>query len=245
MLHVSRLSRNHYQQLGIGFRATQDDIKVAFRELAKKYHPDQNPDNEEADKKFMAIKKSYDFLSDKVKRAEYDRDLIRSGEARRIGARKIEVVDESDDSSNETNHTLSRNQLIGLYAVMIGLPFFASLARRSGSPDTDLGPQNTPVGRIEFWSQSPALPDISPRDELVRAFYNPVTQRWERLDEGVNPPSPYALFQSMVKERRGAYMRQGTSIPVPPKTGVELLVSEVPIRITMEGSTDYSSHRQQ
>ncbi len=245
MLLVSRLARNHYHQLGVGFRATQEEIKVAFRELAKRFHPDQNPGNKESEKRFMAIKKSYDYLSDRVKRAEYDRDLIQSGEARWINGRKNSdsMHDQPADDSGESGGTLSRNQLIVMYGVMIGLPFFASLLRRSdGSEFRRAG--SRPASPVEFWTQTSPVPEISPRDELVRAFYNPVTQRWERLEEGVNAPSPYALFQHMIRERRGAYMRQGTSIPVPPKDGVELQVGEVPSRIVM-GGVDYSASRQQ
>lgn len=242
MLHVSRSVRNHYQQLGVGFRASQDEIKAAFRELAKKYHPDQNPENKDAEKKFMTIKKSYDFLSNKVKRAEYDRELIKSGEARWIYARKDDEGSPDSSSDPESNDNLTRNQLIGLYGVMIGLPFLVSLMRRpSPTQNSTPAPQKSPS---EFWTQSPPLIDISPRDELVRAFFNPMSQRWERLDEGVDPPSPYVLFQHMIKTRRGAYMREFTSTPIPPRTGIELQVSEVPARIISNESIDYNTDSQ-
>ncbi len=65
--------RDYYEVLGIGKDATEQDIKKAFRQLAKKYHPDLNPDNKEAEQKFKEINEAYEVLSDPDKKARYDR----------------------------------------------------------------------------------------------------------------------------------------------------------------------------
>ena len=66
--------RDYYEVLGVDRNATDDDLKKAFRKLAKKYHPDANPDNkEEAEKKFKEVNEAYEVLSDPQKRSMYDR----------------------------------------------------------------------------------------------------------------------------------------------------------------------------
>lgn len=62
-----------YEILNIDRNATQDEIKKAYRQLAKKYHPDLNPDDAEAEQKFKEINSAYEVLSDADKRARYDR----------------------------------------------------------------------------------------------------------------------------------------------------------------------------
>jgi molecular chaperone DnaJ len=65
--------RDYYEVLGIDRGATADEIKKAYRSLAKKYHPDFNKDDAEAEKKFKEIKDAYDVLSDPQKREQFDR----------------------------------------------------------------------------------------------------------------------------------------------------------------------------
>ena len=64
--------RDYYKILGVDKNASDKQIKSAYRKLAKKYHPDLNPDNDEAQEKLKEINEAYEVLSDKDKRQKYD-----------------------------------------------------------------------------------------------------------------------------------------------------------------------------
>ena len=64
--------RDYYEVLGVARDATTADIKKAYRALARKYHPDVNPDNKEAEEKFKEINEAHEVLSNSEKRAKYD-----------------------------------------------------------------------------------------------------------------------------------------------------------------------------
>ncbi len=65
--------RDYYELLGVERNASTDQIRAAYRKLALKYHPDRNPDDKEAERKFKEISQAYDVLSDDQKRSLYDR----------------------------------------------------------------------------------------------------------------------------------------------------------------------------
>jgi DnaJ-class molecular chaperone len=67
------MPRDYYEVLGVKRDATEDQIKKAYRSLARKYHPDRNPGDKQAEANFKEVQDAYDVLSDKAKRAQYDR----------------------------------------------------------------------------------------------------------------------------------------------------------------------------
>lgn len=65
--------KDYYKILGVDRKASEEDIRKAYRNLAKQYHPDYNPENKGAEERFKEINEAYEVLSDPKKRAHYDR----------------------------------------------------------------------------------------------------------------------------------------------------------------------------
>jgi DnaJ-class molecular chaperone len=64
--------RDYYETLGVARDAKEADVKKAYRKLARKYHPDLNPNNKEAEERFKEIQEAYEVLGDAEKRTKYD-----------------------------------------------------------------------------------------------------------------------------------------------------------------------------
>lgn len=74
--------KNYYAVLGLSRNASQDQVKLAYRENAKKYHPDLNPGNEKLKQRFLDVKEAYEVLSDPVKKKAYDDEIVAIQRAR-------------------------------------------------------------------------------------------------------------------------------------------------------------------
>ncbi|XP_057818678.1 chaperone protein dnaJ 1, mitochondrial isoform X2 [Cryptomeria japonica] len=85
--------RDFYETLGVRRDASQDEIKNAFRDLAKKYHPDLNKGDSSAKRKFQEIQDAYEVLKDPKKRTQYDR----------LGTKGFEKGGSADDRTTDTN----------------------------------------------------------------------------------------------------------------------------------------------
>ena len=75
MARVQSYGENYYLVLGVAQNASLKEIKLAFRRLARQYHPDLNPDDPVSAEKFKQISQAYDVLSDTMKRRRYDRNI--------------------------------------------------------------------------------------------------------------------------------------------------------------------------
>ena len=66
---------NYYKILGVSENVTNEELKKVYRKLAKKYHPDANVGNTQAEEMFKKVSKAYEVLSDETSRAKYDREI--------------------------------------------------------------------------------------------------------------------------------------------------------------------------
>ena len=69
---ATQVLRDYYATLGVDKKATPEEIKKAYRKLARRYHPDRNPDDKQAEARFKEISQAHDVLSDPEKRKQYD-----------------------------------------------------------------------------------------------------------------------------------------------------------------------------
>src|SRR4051812_28256043 len=88
--------QDYYASLGVPRTATPDEIKKAYRKLARTHHPDLNPGDKEAEEKFKEVQEAYDVLSDPEKRKRYDR----LGSNWRAGAAYRPPPDSSEEAGN-------------------------------------------------------------------------------------------------------------------------------------------------
>src|SRR5687768_15399690 len=73
---LTSLARDPYQELGVSRGATADEIRKAFRKLAKENHPDTNPGNKAAEERFKKVSAAFDIVGDVEKRKKFDRGEI-------------------------------------------------------------------------------------------------------------------------------------------------------------------------
>ena len=120
--------KDYYQILGITKNASQDDIKKAYRNLARKYHPDFNPDDKKAEEKFKEIQEAHEVLSDEEKRKTYD--MFGSAEFRPGGQTTWRRA--GDTGGQSYNYTYSANDFPGFEDIFKDIFGFGGGNPRSG-----------------------------------------------------------------------------------------------------------------
>mmetsp|Transcript_46862 Transcript_46862/g.111529 ORF Transcript_46862/g.111529 Transcript_46862/m.111529 type:complete len:282 (+) Transcript_46862:98-943(+) len=229
----SASKKTYYDVLGVTRKATDKDLKEVYRRLAKKYHPDHNADDPEAEARFKEVQEAYACLSNRWKRALYDQDL-------QFGASEVQGTDADqfkqwkENFDNETpEEREARKERYRRYAK----------GERNDIPPLQYPPRVIPlvflVGTvgifyvcikapewldIEFHAtyNDPATDDRSV--PLVRAFHDPVLNRWERLPDGCEAPSPLELYDYYRKVKPD--IMKGLDLKPLPK--VQLTVLNVP-----------------
>ena len=90
------MAEDYYSVLGVPKNASQAEIQKAYRDLARKYHPDMNPGDKTAKKKFQKVQAAFDVLNNPEKREMYDRygsSFETMGRGRAAGVADMELVD--------------------------------------------------------------------------------------------------------------------------------------------------------
>lgn len=195
--------KTYYDILEITQRAKQVEVKDAYRKLAKRYHPDRNLDDPDAENRFKEVQEAHLTLSDPWKRALYDQDLQFSkfGSTVVQGVEKEKWTEHWDKETPEERE--ARKERYRRYAA----------GERNDLPPTHFPLRMTPViiifviGSVIYvcirapdWfdhQDDPTYCDPMHDDRtvpLVWAFHNPVLNRWEHLADGTEPPKPSELY---------------------------------------------------
>jgi molecular chaperone DnaJ len=103
-------TRNLYKLLELSRVASQDDIRKAHRKLARKHHPDANPEDPRAEERFKQIQQAYEVLSNPEKRRKYDKELHTSSRANAGGSR-ARAGERTGEAG--TTHTVDLSDLLG------------------------------------------------------------------------------------------------------------------------------------
>ncbi|WP_026747085.1 DnaJ domain-containing protein [Leptotrichia hofstadii] len=102
---------DYYKILDVLEDADAKEIKVKYRKLAMKYHPDRNPDDKKAEEMFKAISEAYEILGDENKRKEYDEKRKNKGNAgsQRFGEKKSSRAEQNSESAKRGAEAFFRN----------------------------------------------------------------------------------------------------------------------------------------
>lgn len=107
--------KDHYDILGIKYDATADELKISYRKLAVKFHPDKNPGNLFFEERFQEIQQAYDVLSNPEKRKIFD--LIRNNHFHED--KENSAANESDRILADIKYTKTTISLIALLILII------------------------------------------------------------------------------------------------------------------------------
>jgi molecular chaperone DnaJ len=131
--------RDYYQILGVARGASHDDIRQAYRKLARKYHPDINPGNKQAEEKFKDLSGAYDVLSDEKKRKLYD-EFGEAGLAAGFDAEKARSYQQWHEQSTRAGgaYEFNMDDLGDLFAGLGGMAGAGPRAQRGAIRGQDI-----------------------------------------------------------------------------------------------------------
>ena len=107
--------KNYYDILGVNKSATQDEIKKAYRKLARKYHPDVNKDDPQAETRFKEINEAHEVLSDSEKRSQYDRYGEGYGQYANVGGSAANWAAQGDQGYQYYTQTVAPEDLDDMF----------------------------------------------------------------------------------------------------------------------------------
>ena len=118
---MQKTTKDLYKLLGLPREASQEDIRKAHRKLVRKYHPDANPEDPQAEERFKEVQQAYEVLSDEKKRREYDERLRTSSKESPGRARSRESPTRpraraGGRTTGGTTHTVDLSELLGKLA---------------------------------------------------------------------------------------------------------------------------------
>jgi len=200
--------RTYYDILDVTPKSKKEEIKQAYRRLAKKYHPDRNDDDPEAENRFKEVQTAYATLSDTWKKALYDQDL----QFHKYGSGATTEVDKEKWTEHWEKETPEerekRKERYKRYAAgeRNDIPPDRTLSQWTGWIVIGVvgGVFYACVKAPEWMDQPGAEHFCDPMHDdrsvpLVRAYHDPVQNRWTRLPEGFEPPTPKQLYAYYAK----------------------------------------------
>jgi DnaJ-class molecular chaperone len=157
------MARNPYEVLGVKPDANEEQIRAAYRKLAKRYHPDLNPGNKEAEARFKEIASANDILSDKDKRARFDRgEIDEAGAERPQYAHEWRGFAEGEPGAKYQSHTVDPEDLEELFGAF-------GRGQRGGRPFRMRGPDHhfaLEVGFLDAVNGAKKRLDLGPDQTL-------------------------------------------------------------------------------
>ncbi|KAF4662108.1 hypothetical protein FOL47_006398 [Perkinsus chesapeaki] len=260
LISTHQTGPNYYEVLGVRKTATRLEINMAYKRLAKRYHPDMTGGDSSLTEKFREVTRAYNVLHNPTSRREYDmKQHQQQGPAHgyhrpggghhtyqhRREDREEETMEEKKARWMREARPMSGFQIFTLWAFIFAVPFFAtfsirghqlrSLHRRAHPHDPDYW-NGMPSDGYGMGPPPPSsLPtDPAARKDLVRAFWNPITERWEWLGEGFDAPTAGELLKwinSLQPDYFQTKLREGKAV-MPLRASTEIQVGYIPFECT-------------
>ncbi|MDO9565557.1 MAG: J domain-containing protein [Candidatus Desulfaltia sp.] len=136
--------KNYYEILGVEKNASVEDVKRAYRKLAKKYHPDKNPGNKQAEETFKEINEANEVLSDPEKKARYDQISNSYSSYQQSGGKPGSFWENYNGGNYGGGARVNVNDLGDIFGEMGGFSdFFRTFFSGGGDPRTSASRQGT------------------------------------------------------------------------------------------------------